>query len=160
MGIHFCCGTGGRSERERFPGVVTVLQRDGTVLEFQDPMKCSKLLESHPHHVVCLAKVMLGKEKGKVVAKDAMLERGQIYALVPRPGSSAARGGHMEFKMPKEYRAKICPEDVSVVLEPASPARSSVASRSDSGGGFRRGGSRVHAQNWASLNSITEGDDF
>eukprot|EP00246_Nothoceros_aenigmaticus_P014314 TRINITY_DN536_c0_g1_i1.p2 TRINITY_DN536_c0_g1~~TRINITY_DN536_c0_g1_i1.p2 ORF type:complete len:150 (+),score=9.66 TRINITY_DN536_c0_g1_i1:307-756(+) len=147
-GFWSCVCVGGTLEKEKT--VVTLLQRDGTVLELQQRILCSKLLTSHPDHMVCLAKVMLGKEPGKMLPKTTYLERGEIYALVPR--CTRAR---IAFRIPKEYRALICGEEgaskLTKLCKPAVPALAALK---------RGGGSRVHAHNWsAPLDSISETDD-
>lgn len=73
---------------------VTVLCYDGKVLEFQERIACSELLASFPSHAVCPASALLLKQQGKLLPGDSVLERGQMYFLLPvaAPPMPAAPG--------------------------------------------------------------------
>jgi hypothetical protein len=126
--------------------VVTVLQNDGKVLEFSRSLRVADLLHDHPKHFVCHSSALVLLQQGKMLPRDAVLMRGEVYFLLPlpkskrnnqpstipetgapltsghqrQPGEETKSGGTMKFLITKQQLAKILAEG-SVKVEPRAP---------------------------------------
>eukprot|EP00246_Nothoceros_aenigmaticus_P013669 TRINITY_DN4811_c0_g1_i1.p2 TRINITY_DN4811_c0_g1~~TRINITY_DN4811_c0_g1_i1.p2 ORF type:complete len:158 (-),score=3.92 TRINITY_DN4811_c0_g1_i1:103-576(-) len=111
-------GTG--SQAQQF---VTVLQRDGKVLQFSRRLRCSQLVAANPGHTVYLVSGVVQEEEGMLVPRETFLELGQVYLLVPHPGSDCSSSS-LPFRITKDYVAKI--------LAARAPTAPQISRRSES----------------------------
>ncbi|BBN20388.1 hypothetical protein MPTK1_8g18700 [Marchantia polymorpha subsp. ruderalis] len=71
--------------------VVTVLKRDGTVLEFKKELSVSKLLKSFPGHFVCNSEELGSGAKARMLCPKARLALGKVYLLLPQQQKARRR---------------------------------------------------------------------
>ncbi|KAG6542660.1 hypothetical protein Mapa_015894 [Marchantia paleacea] len=64
--------------------VVTVLKRDGTVMEFKREPSVSKLLKDFPCHFVCNSEELGSGAKARMLSPNTRLKRGKVYLLLPQ----------------------------------------------------------------------------
>lgn len=71
---------------------VTILQRDGKLLEFSRRLRCCQLLAAYPGNSVYLAAEFMREGDSKCLARESYLELGQVYFLLPQQPQATAGG--------------------------------------------------------------------
>lgn len=114
------CDSSSGSNGSKTP-VVTILMRDGHVLELPKRLKCADLLASYPDHAVCHASALVMRHKGQRLAADAYLEQGRLYFLLPKPAGRRVRQ--------KQESASVAPAPDSVASSASSSTLKLVISK-------------------------------